>query len=252
MDNASTDGTRQMVAERFPAVEVLALPQNLGGAGGFHEGIRRGAARGFEWLWLMDDDTIPAPTALEALLAAPERLGGLPEPVVLGSKVVWTDGRMHPMNWPGLRLGDMDAVLDATERGLLPLRWNTFPSTLIRRDAIERHGLPHKHYWIWGDDIEYLARVLRDGAGYLVPESVAHHKTASAYPAWEGGDRFYYAMRNALYTLRGDAFTREEKRQQAFIVAGQAVRYLRRERLRPHSLRIVARGLRDGLTTPAS
>ncbi len=33
VDNASTDGTPQMVAERFPAVEVLALPQNVGGAG---------------------------------------------------------------------------------------------------------------------------------------------------------------------------------------------------------------------------
>jgi GT2 family glycosyltransferase len=200
----------------------------------------------------MDDDTIPEPTALERLVEGGARLDGLPEPAMLASKIVWTDGAVHPLNWPGLRLGDMDLFLRASERGVLPLRWNTFPSTLIRREALERHGLPLKHFWIWSDDIEHSARLLRDEVGYVVPDSVAHHKTASAYPPWEGGERFYYAVRNGLYILRGSALARSEKQQQAFAVLGQIVRFLRHERLRPASLRIVARGLRDGVTGPAS
>ncbi len=142
----------------------------------------------------MDDDTIPEPTAFERLLAAPERLEGLPEPVLLASGIVWTDGRLHPLDPPGLRLGDMDLLVRASARGVLPLRWSTFPSTLIKRDALERHGLPLKHFFIWSDDIEHTAQLLRDEVGYVVSDSVAEHKTATAYPPWEGGDRFYYAV----------------------------------------------------------
>ena len=68
VDNASTDGTAEMLREEFPQVEVLRLPENQGGAGGFHEGMKRAYEEGFDWLWLMDDDTIPRPEALEALL----------------------------------------------------------------------------------------------------------------------------------------------------------------------------------------
>ncbi len=252
VDNASSDGTRAMLLEEFPGVDVLALATNEGGAGGFHEGMRRGLELGFAWLWVMDDDTIPEPTALERLLAAPERLDGLPEPVLLASRVVWTDGRLHPLNPPGLRFGDMDLLVRASGRGLLPLRWNTFPSTLIKREALERHGLPLKHFFIWSDDIEHTLRLLRDEVGYVVTDSVAKHKTATAAPPWEGGDRFYYAVRNSIYILRGSSLRRHEKTNHAIMSLGHIVRYLRVNRLRPHSLRLVVRGLRDGITGPGS
>src|SRR3712207_5668423 len=107
VDNASTDGTREMVREEFPAVELLELPANEGSAGGFHEGMKAAVARGVDWLWVMDDDTIPAPDALELLLDAPAHLDGLPPPALLASKVLWTDGRLHPMNWPAPNVTDV-------------------------------------------------------------------------------------------------------------------------------------------------
>src|SRR5437868_4973779 len=69
VDNASEDGTGHMLAAEFPRVAVRRLDTNQGGAGGFHEGIRAAYEREFDWLWLMDDDTVPTPAALERLLA---------------------------------------------------------------------------------------------------------------------------------------------------------------------------------------
>lgn len=51
VDNASTDGTQEMLKEESPQVEVLRLPENQGGAGGFHEGMKRAYEEGFDWLW---------------------------------------------------------------------------------------------------------------------------------------------------------------------------------------------------------
>jgi len=74
VDNASSDGTVEMVLTKHPDVELLSLAVNEGGAGGFHEGMRRAHGGGAEWLWVMDDDTVPEPGALSELLAAPQRL----------------------------------------------------------------------------------------------------------------------------------------------------------------------------------
>ena len=79
VDNASTDGTLELVSEEFGEVELLALPENVGGAGGFHAGLERAYASGAEWAWLMDDDTVPQPEASRGttqLPAVPRNLDG--------------------------------------------------------------------------------------------------------------------------------------------------------------------------------
>src|SRR3954447_9091811 len=88
IDNDSGDGTPDIVRTEHPVAELVELGENRGGAGGFHEGTRRAYDEGFDWLWLMDDDTIPTETALAELLAAPVKLDGLARPLVLASKVI--------------------------------------------------------------------------------------------------------------------------------------------------------------------
>jgi GT2 family glycosyltransferase len=250
VDNASTDDTREVLAAEFAEMEVLTLPGNEGGAGGFHEGMKHATAAGYTWMWLMDDDTIVAPDALEALFGGRAHFDGEP-PQLLASKVVWDDGTLHPMNYVMPRLMDPNAVVSSVEQRMLAIRFGTFVSMLVHRGAVERHGLPHKHFFIWSDDIEYTARVLRDGRGYLVPASVAHHKTATPHTAMDAApDKFYFAVRNGIYTVRGDAFdTRERLSHLAFVVFS-SVRYLIAKRFSPAAIAAILRGVRDGLLAP--
>ena len=246
VDNASSDGTVAMVRGEFPAVEVLELETNQGGAGGFHEGMRHAVAAGHEWLWLMDDDTIAEPEALERLLGVLSDAD--PAPLLLASRVVWTDGTLHPMNAPRVAARRAEGLIDAAAAGLVLLRSASFVSLLVHRTAVERYGLPLKHYFIWNDDVEFTARVLRTETGYLVPGSVVCHKTATRHTPFETtGDRFYYAVRNQLLMVRGSAWEGTERLKMLWNIAYQARRYLGHNRWSGASIAVVLRGLRDGL-----
>lgn len=254
VDNASSDGTPDLVRTEHPDIELRALPENVGGAGGFHEGMRAGLESGEDWLWIMDDDTIPTSDALEQLLGALERIDGLPDPILLASKVVWTDGTLHPKNLPWARLDEqgLETFVAAADRRLVPIRTASFVSVLVRRSAVQAHGLPHRHYFIWGDDGEWTARVLKDATGYLVPASVVHHKTPDKVSVHrQGSDQYYYEVRNKLYQLRGDSWHRKEKIHLSMSMAMGAGQFLIRQHFAPRSVLLLARAVRDGLRNPA-
>ncbi len=67
VDNGSTDGSAEMVRERFPAVRLLALPENVGFAEGCNRGI---AASTGSWVAMLNNDTIAEPGWASALVAA--------------------------------------------------------------------------------------------------------------------------------------------------------------------------------------
>jgi GT2 family glycosyltransferase len=247
VDNASCDGTAQMIEREHPDVELLALATNQGGAGGFHAGLSRAHRDGFDWIWLMDDDTVPAPAALAELVGAAERLGAR-EPALLSSKAVWTDGRLHPMNYHGFERTDTAEVVAAAEVGLMPLRTATFVSLLVARRTIDAHGLPLRRYFLWSDDIEYTARVLRHQPGYLVAASVVVHKTERPYTAvTTSGRRFYFHVRNTIYMLRGSAWAPDEKASLLFGLIVSIAQYLRFNHFSGRAAAAILRGLLDGL-----
>jgi rhamnopyranosyl-N-acetylglucosaminyl-diphospho-decaprenol beta-1,3/1,4-galactofuranosyltransferase len=203
VDNASADGTAAAVRSQFPGVHLAELTRNWGGAGGFAYGISLAIADGADLLWLMDDDTVPEPGALRALLAARDAYPGRP-PALIASRVVWTDGRAHPMNTPRVKPfvsnGERAAAAAA---GGTPIRSASFVSILVDAAECQRRGLPQADYFLWNDDFEFTTRLLRGNVGVLCPASVAVHKTATfGATNVDPGQRFFYEVRNKIWMLR--------------------------------------------------
>jgi rhamnopyranosyl-N-acetylglucosaminyl-diphospho-decaprenol beta-1,3/1,4-galactofuranosyltransferase len=244
VDNASTDGTADWIAEHHPDFELVRSEENLGGAGGFVLGVERAYATGHDWLWMLDDDTIVTPEAHRHLVDAAQRSEAAGErPAVLASRVVWDDGGDHPMNVPGpdtRRLGPWPP-------GLRPIRYASFVSILVRREAVTKHGLPLGDYFLWLDDVEFTGRLLRDAPGYLVPASVAHHRTPDPYVPADRPQRFYYAVRNRLFMLRSPAWAPRERYGWARNLVWQTKDFLEQHGRRREAWVILARGVRDGL-----
>jgi rhamnopyranosyl-N-acetylglucosaminyl-diphospho-decaprenol beta-1,3/1,4-galactofuranosyltransferase len=201
VDNASTDDTADVARAAGDLVDLVRLPRNTGGAGGFAAGMALALERHApDWLWLMDDDTIPTPGALGALLTSARRAGA----VAAGSRVVWSDGTEHPMNTPRPKpYASRRERRDAARAGAVPVRSTSFVSMLVRADVVRQVGLPIADYFIWNDDFEYSTRVLRGRRGIHVPASVVVHKTkVLGSTDADPGPRFYYEVRNKLWMFR--------------------------------------------------
>ena len=204
IDNASTDGTAEAVAALANSrVIYRGTGENLGGAGGFSFGIRAAATQPYELLWLMDDDTIPEPTALERLLHAHERLRG--SYGWLSSRALAPDETDQPMN---RQRATMYRDIAGYQGDLIPAVMASFVSLLVPVETVRRFGLPIGEFFIWSDDWEFTRRVSRQCPCYVVPDSRVIHAMEHpgvvnlATDAPERWDRYRWFYRNDVVLYR--------------------------------------------------
>src|SRR6267143_6112826 len=77
VNNASTDGTLDVLSAKYPQITVLDLPVNTGAGGGFAAGLAYAAMeKKHDWVWLLDHDSFPSDDGLEALLKGLELIEG--------------------------------------------------------------------------------------------------------------------------------------------------------------------------------
>lgn len=184
LDNASTDGTGKLFEkdEKYDlsCIDYIRMDSNLGGAGGFCEGIKYACRKDFDWIWVMDDDTIPEPESLEKLC---DSVSVLPENTSFVASSVYGPGK-EAMNLPII---DMRKVKETgyadwyryLDKGLVKIERATFVSILVKNGAVKKVGLPFKNYFIWGDDSEYTLRLTRYyGPAYFSGDSRVLHKRA--------------------------------------------------------------------------
>jgi rhamnopyranosyl-N-acetylglucosaminyl-diphospho-decaprenol beta-1,3/1,4-galactofuranosyltransferase len=253
VDNASTDATAEAVQRRQPSlrvpVDLVRLPRNVGGAGGFAVGIERAMTdHAPDYVWLLDDDTVPEPTALAELLLVADRCA-VP-PALLASRVVWTDGRDHPMNTPREKpWASARERRTAASVGAIAVRSASFVSALCAASVVGERGLPIADYFLWNDDFEYTTRLLRGRTGLYCPRSVVVHKTATfGSTDADPGDRFYFEVRNKVWLFtRGSGLAPLERVGYVAATGRRWLRTFRRSHDRSALYRAMRRGLRDGL-----
>jgi GT2 family glycosyltransferase len=181
VDNASTDGTVDYVRERFPWVRVVAMPENRGFAGGNNAGVREAHGR---FVALLNNDTVPNPGWLEALLRGIDESAGF---ALVTSRIVY----MHD---PG--------VIDSAGDGMLAsggaFKRHHGAGVDTARDSAEVFGvcgaaclMPKRVFDELGGfdedffashedvDLSYRARLLGYRCRYVADAVVRHHGSAT-------------------------------------------------------------------------
>ncbi|WP_220738592.1 glycosyltransferase family 2 protein [Leuconostoc miyukkimchii] len=178
VNNLSTDGTKEYLDNLDDErVVVYHASENLGGAGGFNQAVRLfGEKLQDDFIWLMDDDTIPEAAALEHLV---DFMLTHPKSGFVNSQVRWGSVTGNPswMNVTAPRAFTWQRYLTDTKNPAVEVVNSTFVSVMFSREMVAMVGLPQKEYFIWGDDMEYTNRIADIQRGYMVMNSLAIHKS---------------------------------------------------------------------------
>lgn len=193
VDNASTDGSAEMVREEFPWVELVASQENLGFGPAVNLIARRTDA---DWIAPANADIELEPGALEALLKTGERV---PEAGIVAPRLVLPTGAtqhsVHPFPTLPLalvfnlglhrlsrRLGDR-LTLEGTwdEDRARAVDWAIGAFMIVRRKAFDANGGFDDEQWMYAEDLDLGWRIRR--AGYstrYVPEARVKHVSSAA------------------------------------------------------------------------
>jgi GT2 family glycosyltransferase len=211
VDNASTDGTSAMLAEQYPQVTVLKMSENLGAAGAWVAGLSYAALRKHhDWVWSFDDDSVPGADSLARLFGGIGSLNGAQAEVgMIAPMPVHQETRTYypPLFW---RDG---FVKPSAEQMREPLWFADLVMTsgcLVRREVVERIGLPRADFFMDFFDYEYCLRARAHGYKIaVVPGAELGHEVGGARRVWWPGQsrlwtsyapwREYYNSRNLAY-----------------------------------------------------
>lgn len=253
VDNASTDDTPEVLRAEFPHAQVLRLPENMGGGGGFEAGMREALRLGYDWAWLTDDDPVPEEVALETIMAAADAWG-TERPVIFSS--VQYDRDLDKYNagfyWRGVPVPVPRSVVDAGAPYSADLA--PFCGFLAGRALAAAIGYPPGHFFMRFTDYEYSLRARTAGIPlYVVPRSRMLHplgeRSAAGFvisrnPPWKA----YYDSRNRVYTaLRTRRSGRELLLALRFSAAQSARELVVNPRFGVPNTAMRLRGIWDGL-----
>lgn len=278
VDNGSSDGTEELLRSRFgdhiiedgydaevnEAAEGAALKNadnvtsiryynlrfNSGGAGGFCFGMRKAAELAYDYLWILDDDSVPSETALEAFLSFDRAHWG--EYGFLSGKILWKDGSLCLMN---VQRETVTRNVRSWDRSVIPVEMASFVSLFVPMPVVLEAGLPLSQFYIWTEDWEYTRRISLKHPCYLITDSVTVHdmdvngKADICKASADRLDRFRYLYRNDVYLYRREGlrgFCYESARLAWHSVRIAACGRPAKEKLR--CLKIMAAGTIRGLS----
>ena len=201
VDNGSTDGSADAVAERFPEVELIRTGVNLGFAGGNNVGVRRALDRGAEWVLLLNNDATVEPGVVDALA---EAAAARPDAGVLACKVLYADSDrlwyagagfdpyLGRSRHRGFGRPDAPGAVEDTDRA-------TGAGMAVSRVAIEAAGLLDEELFLYAEDLEWSLRIRDAGfAVVYVPKARVRHRVSSAAGGAGSPTTSYYETRNML------------------------------------------------------
>ncbi len=215
VDNASADGSADMVAAEFPWARLLRSEENLGYPRGNNVALRE--ARGRHVLLLNPDTRLPAGALWETVAYMDEH----PDVGALGPKLVRADGSLdlacrRSFPSPGVAFFRLFGLARLFPRSARLARYNLLdvdPDTamdvdsvcgafmLVRGEVVEQVGLLDESFFMYGEDLDWAYRMKQVGwrVRYQPSVVVLHHKGQSSRQRPARSTRAFYGAMHRFY-----------------------------------------------------
>ncbi|MDE2127349.1 MAG: glycosyltransferase family 2 protein [Armatimonadetes bacterium] len=193
VDNASHDGSQEMVAAEFPAVHLIANAENAGFTKANNQALRRASG---QVLLILNPDTEPEPGSLALMVSAlrADNTIGAVGPMLLNTDgSLQRNGRRFPTVWreflghAGLAALSRRAFDRRLEYGredfAVPADVDEVSGAclMLRRDVTDRVGFMSEEFFMFYEETEWCWRIRKAGfrVQYLPAARVKHHWMAS-------------------------------------------------------------------------
>jgi len=207
VDNGSHDDSEALIRRNYPFVEVFALRENIGCAGGRNTGLAFARSLNADFVLFLDNDTVVEPHFLCHLIKIAEAnpdIGILTSKIVLhsDSAICWTaggsikpDGSVEALHY----FAPADEIPDT----VFYVDWVPGCVLLVRREVYEQIGGFDNFYSFYFEDIDFCVRASRLGYKIaVVPHSIVFHKVSQSLGGGYTPARLYYWSRNRLFFMQ--------------------------------------------------
>ncbi len=200
VDNCSTDGSAARLGEAFPHLPIQQQGENRGFAAGNNVAIVRAIEQGFDFVWLLNNDTQAASDSLRKMVDLARRDACVG---AVGCQLRQVDPSHRVQAFGGGRVHYWLGVSRYCRRPVPveKLDYLTGASLLLRREALEAVGLLDEGFFMYWEDADLGIRLRRAGWKFAVAADavVYHHESASLQNnlsrrdvlACAGGVRFF-------------------------------------------------------------
>lgn len=204
VNNGSTDDTGEWLAEQTDLIVITQA--NVGGSGGFYTGIQQAMERGADWIWCMDDDVFPRPDCLSNLLdhTASEEVGILAPRRLMEDNIFTNDFQAVNLTNPFSSMYKKKLKKQVINKPV-EILGTAFEGLFIRKEAVEKIGLPNKDLFIFCDDTDYCLRAVLAGYKILyIPSALMDKEKFFSNDTWNERNKKkkwkrFYQIRNSTY-----------------------------------------------------
>ncbi len=188
VDNGSTDGSIEEIPEKFPNIIFLKNGENLGFAEGNNVGIRYALSQEFEYIMLLNNDTVVDSSFLSELVFIAQQHDniGMLSPLIYWyhapeklwfyrGAINWENGSAgHPETPKDLRVEEFPKYLRGAD-------FLSGCAILVKAEVIRKIGLLDKRFFIYYEDVDWCVRCRKAGWEFaVVPSSKIWHKVTSS------------------------------------------------------------------------
>ncbi len=215
VDNGSDDDSGQALKLKFPEIKLIESKTNQGFTGGNNLGIRAAMKESFDYILLLNNDTVVEPEFLDPLVGFLENNMdyGAAQPKIMYEKernMIWNAGggyfRWFEMTW-SVGIGQKDIGQYENEKDT---PWITGCAILVRSSVIEKLGGLEDKFFAYYEDVEWSFRMRKSGFKLrFVPKSKIFHVASASSKKSEKTKEgiippiiHYYRTRNHLYLIR--------------------------------------------------
>jgi GT2 family glycosyltransferase len=207
IDNASSDGTADMIRGQRPDIPLIQAGANLGFAAGNNIGLRYALDHGYDYALLLNNDTEVAADCVSLLVATADSdpAIGIVGPLICYYErpdVVWSAGGTIDWRRGRSAMRGLNKIDDGQYHALTDVDFVTGCALLCKRAVIERVGLLDERFFMYYEETEWCVRAARAGFRIVhAPQARVLHKI----PLDARDDQpyvSYYMTRNRLLFLR--------------------------------------------------